>query len=467
MRSYKMKQKSTTSTLNGLAVTYLPVTTLKPAKTNPRTHSKKQIQQVANSIQEFGFTNPILIDEAENVIAGHGRLLAAKSLGIKSVPIIRLEHMTDSQKRAYLIADNKLAENAGWDESLLALELASLDILDLEFDLTLTGFETTEIDLLIEHHQQDQDPADTIPKLDPNTPIVTRSGDLWLIGQHRLLCGDATNTDNFDKLMAGKRAQLIFIDPPYNVSIDGHVCGSGKIKHREFEMASGEMSTKEFTDFLITVLSHLASYSTNGSMHYVCMDWRHISEILIAGKEAYTEYKNLCVWNKTNAGMGSLYRSKHELVFVFKSGTKPHINNVELGKHGRYRTNVWDYGGVNTFDPKRREELTLHPTVKPIAMVADAIQDCSKRKQIVLDCFSGSGTTLLSAVKTGRLGYCMELDPQYVDVTLLRLKQLYGLDAIHEETGLNFKDLKHKRQKSLSPQRRNAKRKTKEVAHDK
>lgn len=459
-----MNIKKKTSVQNKLTVIEQRVTSLIPAPQNPRTHSKKQIQQVAASILEFGFTNPILVDNAGNVIAGHGRLLAAKQLGITNVPTICLSQMTEVQKQAYLLADNKLAENAGWDESLLAIELASLDILDLEFDLTVTGFETAEIDLLIEHHQHDENPDDTFPNLEPDTPVVTQPGDLWLVGQHRLLCGNATNTDNFDRLMAGKRAQLVFIDPPYNVSIDGHVCGSSRIKHREFEMASGEMSATEFTDFLTSVLTLLATYSTNGSMHYVCMDWRHMSEILIAGEKAYTEYKNLCVWNKTNAGMGSLYRSKHELVFVFKSGTRPHINNIELGKHGRYRTNVWDYGGVNTFDPKRREELTLHPTVKPVAMVADAIMDCSKRNHIILDCFAGSGTTLLAAEKTGRRGYSMELDPQYVDVALMRLQQSFGLDAIHEETGLDFNTLKHKREKPRSPRQRNTKRKIQEVS---
>ena len=444
-----MKQQPESSTLNGLTVKYLPVDTLKSAKTNPRTHSKKQVHQVANSILEFGFTNPILIDESENIIAGNGRVLAAKSLEITSVPTIRLEHMTKAQKQAYLIADNKLAENAGWDESLLALELEALTELDLDFDVTLTGFEMAEIDVLIEAHQHENDTDDILPQIEPNTPIVSQPDDLWLIGEHRLLCGDATRSSNFKKLMNGKQAQLIFTDPPYNVPIDGHVCGSGTIKHREFEMASGEMTSTEFDTFLTSVMKNLATYSTNGSIHYICMDWRHISEVLIAGNKIYTDFKNLCIWNKTNGGMGSLYRSKHELVFVFKSGTKPHINNVELGKFGRYRTNVWDYEGVNTLDANRREELALHPTVKPVAMVADAIQDCSNRKHIVLDCFSGSGTTLLAAEKTGRYGYGMELDPHYVDITLMRLKETFGLDAIHEETGLDFDTLKLNRLNSL------------------
>lgn len=461
-----MKKSQNRSNLNGLAVTYLPVTKLKPAANNPRTHSKKQIKQVAKSIQEFGFTNPILIDDTKHVIAGHGRLLAAKLLNLESVPTIYLNHMTPEQKRAYVIADNKLAENAGWDESLLAMELEALTELDLDFDITLTGFEMAEIDILIDQQHHRAEPADVLPDLPPDTPIVSQLGDLWQVGDHRLLCGNATQQVNFDRLMAGKRAQLVFTDPPYNVPIKGHVCGTGKIQHDEFDMAVGEMSSLEFINFLTGIMHNLSKYSTDGSIHYICMDWRHMDELSVAGHRAYTELKNVCVWNKTNAGMGSLYRSKHELVYVFKSGTKPHINNIELGKYGRYRTNVWDYEGVNTFNPERREELALHPTVKPIAMVADAIKDCSKRKHIVLDCFAGSGTTLLAAEKTRRRGYGMELDPQYVDIALIRLKAQFGLDAIHEETGLDFNAIKRQRLKAKAPVKQKAKRKNAEVAHD-
>jgi len=460
-----MKKQNTSSHLRKLKVTERPVASLSPAPQNPRTHSSKQIHQLANSIQAFGFSNPILIDDKDKVIAGHGRLLAAKKLGMTTVPTIQLAHMSETQKRAYLLADNKLAENADWDTALLAIELDYITALDLDFDITLTGFDTAEIDLLVEQHRQEPDVADTLPDINPKAPPVSETGDLWLIGKHRLICGDATRSEDYERLMVGKSAHQIFIDPPYNVPIDGHVCGSGKIKHREFEMAAGEMSPEEFTVFLTKVFGHLMKHSINGSIHHVCMDWRHIHEILSAGHEAYTELKNLCIWNKHNAGMGSLYRSKHELVFVFKSGKRPHINNIELGKHGRYRTNVWDYDGVNSLHPSRREELTLHPTVKPIAMVADAIQDCSKRNQIILDCFAGSGTTLLAAEKTGRRCYGMEMDPTYIDISLTRLRESFGLDAIHAETGLDFDALKHKRQKPKSSRKRKTTRKVKEVSH--
>jgi len=426
-----------------LDVEVLAIGLLKPYARNPRTHSDKQINQIANSIRQFGFTNPVLIDSDLGVIAGHGRIEAAKLLGIGEVPTIRLDHMTEAQKRAYVIADNRLAENAGWDRELLALELQYLSDLDLDFDSTITGFETAEIDVLIQGIDLDgtSDRSDEVPEIDDSVPPVTRAGDLWLLGgDHKLLCADATKAESFDSLLQAEKAQMVFVDPPYNVRIDGHVCGLGAIKHREFQMAAGEMSEIEYIEFLKTTLGHLATFSVDGAIHFVCMDWRHCFELTSAGRRAYSELKNLCVWNKDNGGMGSLYRSKHELVFVFKNGTAPHINNVELGRHGRYRTNVWDYAGINTMRAGRMDDLAMHPTVKPTALIADAIFDCSKRHGIVLDCFGGSGTTLLAAEKTGRRGYLMELDPAYVDVTIKRYQKLTGKAATHATTGVTFVD---------------------------
>ena len=426
-----------------LRVEMIGVSALKPYARNPRTHSRKQVRQIANSIESFGWTNPVLIDRDGGVIAGHGRLEAAKLLGLDQVPTIRLEDMTEAQKRAYVLADNKLAENAGWDRELLALELQGLFELDLDFDITITGFETAEIDLLIDGLDVagDDDEADRVPEVGDG-PVMSRPGDLWQLGRHRLLCADATRRRSFERLMAGDRAEMVFTDPPYNVAIDGHVCGLGRVRHAEFAMASGEMSEAEFTIFLETVLGHLAASSADGSIHFVCMDWRHFYELLTAGRAAYSALKNLCVWNKTNGGMGSLYRSKHELVAVFKAGTAPHVNNVELGIHGRYRTNVWDYPGINTFGADRLHELAMHPTVKPVAMVADAILDCSMRGGIVLDAFAGSGTTLIAAERTGRRGYALELDPRYVDVAVERFQRFTGEEAVHAKTDLTFRDLR-------------------------
>lgn len=420
----------------------LRVDALKPNPRNARTHSKKQIGQIADSIEQFGFTNPILIDRDNTIIAGHGRVEAAGLLGIDEIPTIRIDDLTPEQIRAYVIADNKLALNAGWDTETLAIELSSLADLDLEFDITITGFEMAEIDILCSDtaydDDRDRDDDDDVPALKTG-PAMTQPGDIWIIGgKHRLICGDATDPKTFARLLDGQKAQMVFTDPPYNVPIDGHVGGLGKVKHQEFAMASGEMTGAQFEAFLTTVLSNLAAASLDGALHYVCMDWRHIAEIIAAGDQAYTELKNLCVWNKTNGGMGSLYRSKHELVFVYKNGRGRHINNVELGRHGRYRSNVWDYAGINTFGTGRDDKLAMHPTVKPVALLADAILDASNRRGIVLDAFAGSGTTLVAAERTGRHGYAIEIDPHYCDVIVRRLTKASGLDAVHDETGETF-----------------------------
>lgn len=426
-----------------LRIDYRRMADLKPRPSNPRTHSAKQIGQVASSIRRFGFTNPVLIDEADGIIAGHGRVLAAQQLGMSEVPTVRLAHMSEAEVRAYVIADNKLAENAGWDRELLAVEFQYLSSLDLDFELSITGFELPEIDIMVD--ELDAPCADVAALADEiiapdEGPAVTRLGDVWVMGAHRLICGDALEADTYAKLMRGERAQMVFTDPPYNVPIAGHVSGMGKIQHREFAMAAGEMSREAFTGFLTEVCRHLAGYSIDGAMHFVCMDWRHAVELLAAGDAAYSELKNLCVWAKTNGGMGSLYRSQHELVFVFKSGTAPHINNVELGVHGRYRTNVWSYPGVNSFGASR-EDLALHPTVKPVELVADAIRDCSHRGGIILDAFAGSGTTLIAVERTGRRGRAIELDPRYCDVIVRRMQAVCGITAMLEATGASFVEI--------------------------
>ena len=395
------------------------------------------------------------MDGAGGVIAGHGRIEAAKLLGIDKVPTIRLEDLTEAEVRAYVIADNKLAENAGWDRELLAIELQGLIELDTDFDITITGFEMPEIDILIGELEVavEDDPGDEVPEVSDG-PSVTRAGDIWCVGKHRLLCGDALDRllcgdaldpDSYTRLLDGAEAQMVFADVPYNLAIIGHVSGLGKVKHREFVMASGEMTEEEFTTFLTTAFRNLAAHSADGAIHFFFIDWRHLFELLSAARGVYSELKNLCVWNKTNGGMGSLYRSKHELVFVFKAGTAPHINNVELGRYGRYRTNVWDYAGVNSFGKDRDAELALHPTVKPVALVADAILDCSKRGGIILDAFAGSGTTLIAAEKTGRRGYGIELDPQYCDLIVKRLVAVAEVEAIHAASGKSFPEIARER----------------------
>jgi DNA modification methylase len=431
--------------MSPLKIKYQDPGQLKPRAKNPRTHTAKQIKQIAASIKEFGFINPILTDSADGIIAGHARVKAAKQIGMSDVPTVRVDHLTPGQIRAYVIADNRLAENAGWDRALLALELQELSV-DLNFDVTVTGFETAEIDLLIHELAGDTaDDADEVPAIDRSAPAVSRPGDLWRIGDHRLLCGDALKPDSYVTLLGRQRAQMIFTDPPYNLVIGGNVSGLGRVRHREFAMASGEMNTPEFTQFLATALTRLADFSTDGSLHFICMDWRHMRELLDAAAKPYREIKNLCVWSKTNAGMGSLYRSQHELIFIFKNGSAPHINNVELGRFGRNRTNVWCYPGANSFGKDRDTDLAMHPTVKPAAMIADAILDCSKRGNVVLDAFAGSGTTLIAAEKTGRRGYGIELDPHYTDTIIRRFDEVYGLKAIHAESKLDFEGLRKER----------------------
>jgi DNA modification methylase len=437
-----------------LTIQYQPVSSLKPNPKNPRKHTDRQIRLLAKSIRALGFNVPILVDQDATVIAGHGRILAARLLGMEEVPTIRLDHLTESQVKALMIADNRLTELAIWDDQLLAEQLKILSELDLNFSLEATGFTMGEIDLRIKGlsivEVGKKDLADKLPPL-PAVPPVTQPGDLWLPGdRHRFLCGNALEGDDYRMLMNRSMATLVFSDPPYNVRIGGHVSGLGAIRHREFGMAAGEMSETEYIAFLTRACSLMARYSTDGSIHFLCMDWRHMAELLEAGRLAYTELKNLCVWAKDNAGMGSLYRSQHELVFVFKHGRAAHRNNVDLGRHGRYRTNVWRYGGVNSFSRKTEEGnlMEIHPTVKPVAMVADAILDCSARGDIVLDPFLGSGTTLMAAERTGRVCYALELDPLYVDATIRRWQVYTGGQALNAATGRSFDEIMAEREVS-------------------
>ncbi len=404
---------------------------LRPWSRNARTHSKKQIRQIADSIRRFGFTNPVLIDRDDAILAGHGRVAAAETLGMAEVPCLRIETLTPEEKRAYVLADNKLALNAGWDEELLAQELKALTELELDFDVSITGFSIPEIDSLVEGlaPAESGDPADD--QLPVQAPERCNPGDIWQLGAHRLICGDARDPGTISALMAGEQAQLVFTDPPYNVRIDGNVGGLGSIRHREFAMASGEMSRSEFTGFLRAGFQNLVNNSIDGSIHFVCMDWRHMGEMLEAAEGIYSEFKNLIVWAKDNGGMGTFYRSRHELVFAFKNGKAPHHNNFELGQHGRYRTNVWEYRGVNTIKSGRIEELAMHPTVKPVQMIADAIKDVSARGGIVLDLFGGSGSTLIAAHKTGRRANVCEYDPIYCDRILQRW-ELYAKDEAEQ-----------------------------------
>ncbi|MGX1690931.1 site-specific DNA-methyltransferase [Brevundimonas naejangsanensis] len=413
-----------------LEIVYRPLKDLKHDPATPRTHPPKQVEQLARNIRAFGFVNPILVDEARLIIAGHGRALAAKKGGLEAVPTITLSGLSEAQKKALRIADNRIAQKSGWDADLLREMIVDIQSAEIEIDLELTGFTVGEIDVMLEHKPlADNDDAPPTPSSEPPR---AKLGDIWVLGDHRIGCGDCRDPGFLGRVVGeGAKIDAAFLDPPYNVAIQGHA--NVRSKHREFAMASGEMSNTEFEDFLKQTLGACASVSRDGAVHFVCMDWRHARHLQHAGDQVYGDLLNLCIWNKSNAGMGSLYRSKHELVFVYRVGEAQHFNAVELGKHGRNRTNVWDYASVNS-GGSRAAELDWHPTVKPVAMVSDAIKDVTKRGQLVLDAFLGSGTTLIAAERAGRRCRGVEIDPIYIDTIIQRWEAMTGLTATLEDT---------------------------------
>jgi len=445
------------------AVEMIPVTALKPAARNARTHSKAQIQGIANSMMRFGVMNPVIADDRLTVVAGWARCKAAWLLGLRRIPVIRVSHLSETELRAYMLADNKLAEKAGWDRELLAVELEELQVAlpEIDLDLDITGFDPGEVDSIIEDFAPDHaDPADDIPEVNTET-IVSQAGDLFVLRRHRILVGDARDALAYERLMRNEAAEMAFLDPPYNVRIAGHVGGRGRVKHREFACASGELSAEQFTQFLKQTLGCCARHTADGAIHFVCIDWRHAYEMLSAGAAVYDELKNICVWVKSNAGQGSFYRSNHEFVFVYKHGEAPHLNTFELGQHGRMRSNVWRYAGVNTFRAGRMDELRMHPTVKPVALVVDAMRDCSRRGSIILDAFAGSGTTIMAAEQIGRRAFCMEIDPAYVDVVVRRWQRFTGRDAILGATGQTFDEVMASRAGSAARAKQTAPRRLK------
>jgi len=448
--TYKKPSPKPAPSSDNCVFSFANVLAIKANPHNARVHNNKQRHALKKSIEKYGFNSPLIVDHSMKLIAGHARLDAAKELDIKRVPIVKLHNLSPEDVRAYMIADNRIAELATWEKEQLAIELQHL--VEVGYNLDITGFEAPEIDFLIE--DQLSGPAsvagDEIPEIQLDAAPVSKEGDLWKLGLHKILCGNALKQQDYKRLLGAKKAQLVFTDPPYNCKIDGHVSGLGTVKHKDFQMASGEMSAIEFIRFLEKALNRISVASRDGAVIYVCMDWRNIDRLIMAGRGVLSQLLNICVWNKTNAGMGSLYRSQHEMVAVFKNGSKPHINNVELGKHKRNRSNVWTYAGVNTFRNDRMDELAMHPTVKPVALVADAMRDCSKRGGTVLDPFAGSGTTIIAAEETGRVAYGIELDPAYVDVAIRRWEKFTGEKAIHEDTGLTYEELALSRTTSAS-----------------
>lgn len=414
----------------------VPRASLRPNPKNPRTHTGKQVQQMAAGIDRWGM-HPIIIDASNMIVAGHLRWLAAGLLKLEELPVIRKQFVSEADARAFALFDNRIAELSGWDPAILQDELKFL--FENDYDLDITGFSIGDLDFTI-----GDEPAKVgtelveLPGLDAQA--VSHVGDLWHVGPHRLYCGNARAAESYEALMGEERAAMVFADPPYNVPINGHVLGPGKINRREFVEASGEMTSPEFVSFLRAVFRNCVLFSACGSIHYQCMDWRHSPEILDAANGIYDQFKQLVVWVKDNAGMGTFYRSQHELVFVFKSGKARHVNNFGLGDTGRYRTNVVKYAGANTFRKGRAKDLEDHPTIKPVMLVADFILDCSNRGDLVLDPFCGSGSSLLAAHRTGRRGAAIELDPLYVDTAIRRLRDATGLVAIHAD-GRSFDEI--------------------------
>ena len=418
-----------------ISLELVPLAGIRSNPHNAREHSQAQIAKLCRSITRFGFYSPVIIDETNRLLCGHARTEAARQIGLVNIPAVRAQHLSEFQKRALMLADNRLAELGSWNPKALRRELSFLSELDIDFDFGAIGFETPEVDFILGDDDGARD--DIAPPVTADLSAVSRPGDLWHLNDHKVFCGSALKSASYRAVLSGDKADMVFTDPPYNVPIDGHVGGRGTVKHREFSMASGEMSSEQFVVFLQTWLDQVAAAVVDGAIVYACMDWRHTRELLQAANNL--ELKNICVWVKNNGGMGSLYRSQHEFVFVFKSGAAEHINNVQLGKHGRNRTNVWEYRGFSSFGSDRTQTLQSHPTVKPVALVADAVKDCSKRGGLILDPFGGSGTTLIAADRAKRRAALIEIDPLYVDL-IIRRWQPSGRNAVLAATGETFAD---------------------------
>jgi DNA modification methylase len=428
------------------AIEYIDPSTLRRYEGKLRKLPEKQIAKLTSSIGVYGFINPIIADEDGGIIAGEARHEAALRMNLPQVPVIRIDHLTPAERRAFRIADNKLSQEGKWDLQALAFEVDALITLD-DVPIELTGFDSAEIDVMIygssDNNADCHDPADERPNL-PSKPKSVL-GDIWILGDHKLLCGSSLDASSWATLLGDEIAIHAFVDPPYNVKIANNVSGLGKVKHGEFAMASGEMSRDQFTLFNADWLNAMLPHCADGAIIDICMDWRHVGELEEAIRACGLELLNICVWCKTNAGNGAMYRSQHEFVFISKKGSAPHVNNIQLGKYGRYRTNCWTYAGANTFSATRADDLAAHPTVKPVALVADAIRDVSNKGQIVLDAFMGSGTTILAAERTGRLARGIEIEPQFVDVAIARWEKLTGRKAVLAETGETFAEVSQRR----------------------
>jgi len=447
------KQLYSTTSLNTdrsglrLKLEYVPIESLKTAERVLRHHKRRQIKQIGRSLQCHGFLVPLVVRADDTIVTGNARLAAAKLIGLREVPIIRDEHLSAEQSRLFAIADNKLAEGVEWDLSALAIEFAEIAFAAPELNQDNSGFSITERDIIFGRCRSDELGDLDDAQADDDEPdagsATARLGDVFLLGRHTVVCGDATDPAVIAKAVGDRQVRTVASDVPYNTKIAGNVSGTNRFE--EFAMASGEMDKPQFTAFLASAINATQPYLLDGALLYLFMDWRHIAELIAASESTKLSYLNLLVWAKTNAGLGSFYRSAHELVGVFKHGDAPHVNNVELGRHGRNRTNVLSYPGVNTFSKGRNKALHLHPTVKPVALMADLILDSSAEGDVILDPFGGSGTTLIAAERTARTACLVEIDPGYVDVIVKRFEAATGEVGIHAETGEPFVEFARRR----------------------
>lgn len=412
-----------------LNVEYVSLEKLRPNPGNAREHTKKQKAKLANQISELGFIVPISTDEDYLILAGHGRFEAAKMIGLKVVPIIKVLGLTEIEKRSHALADNRLGDESRFSAGKLKVELQTL--IELGSDMELTGFDTLQIDTYLAFDDSPAAVEDNVHLPEEKQAPISRPNDLWCIGKHQVLCGDSRDLANYERLLDGRPVDLFFTDPPYGCAIANNVSGLGRTKHENFMMGAGEQSLPDFARSLLRpVFRCMATVAAPGAIAFVCSDWKASTHMLDAAQGVFPELKNWIVWAKTNAGMGSFYRSAHEFIFAFKAKTGKHQNNFELGQGGRHRSNVWTYAGANTFRRGRMKDLEDHATVKPKALVADAIRDCSKPNDVVFDCFLGSGTTLLACEMTNRVGRGIELDPKFVDVILRRVWEATGCEPL-------------------------------------
>lgn len=442
----------------------LPVELLTPFDRNARTHSDKQIDQIARSYQSFGALNPVLVDDANRIVAGHGRLAAAKRMGLTHVQVLRIEGLSQDQLAAYRLADNRLAELAGWDEEILAIEFQHLSTADLDFTIEAMGWDMPQIDILLDKHvrkpTEEADDSDDVREGDEADQVppsaaraVSRLGDLWLMGRNRALCGSALDAAAYDRLMQGQLARLCCQDPPWNIAVST-ISGSGAIKHRPFVMGNGELKDPEFRQFLRDQIRLNALKAMPGAVIAIFIDWRSVEKVIAAGAAESLELVNICVWAKTNGGMGSPWRSAHELVVMFKKPGAPILDRVSLGRFGRNRTNVWTMPGQNSFGAERMETLQSHPTAKPVQLIAEAIRDVTDIGDVVLDSFLGSGTTIIAAERTDRIAYGMELDPLYIDTIVRRWERFTGGIAILDGDGRSFAEIEAGRNEQPEPEHR-------------